>query len=81
MFQNLTHHKNILQGGKYGCPLIFSNKKASTGLQVSTEDVKVYFRKSLAFAKTISVLVNLKVINIIGKNYQKKRRTYAYENA
>jgi hypothetical protein len=30
IFQNMTNHKNFLQGGKYRCPLIFfSNKKAS----------------------------------------------------
>jgi hypothetical protein len=29
IFQNMTNHKKIFQGGKYGCPLIFLNKKAS----------------------------------------------------
>jgi hypothetical protein len=28
IFQNMTNHKNILQGGKYGCPLIFFKQKS-----------------------------------------------------
>jgi hypothetical protein len=35
--------------------------------------------RSLAFAKKIPALVNLWVISMHGKNYQKKRRTYAYK--
>jgi hypothetical protein len=27
-FPNMTNHKTILQGGKYGCPLIFLKQKS-----------------------------------------------------
>jgi hypothetical protein len=33
------HHQNFLQGGKYGCSLIFSNIKNPKGLQVTAKDV------------------------------------------
>ncbi len=50
-----------------GAHWFYSNKKASTGLQVSTEEVEVHFEQRFGLAKKIPALVNLWAINMNGK--------------
>jgi hypothetical protein len=53
--------------GNVGAHWFYSNKKASTGLQVSTEEVEVHFEQRFGLAKKIPALVNLWAINMNGK--------------
>jgi hypothetical protein len=78
-----SNHLNLLQRGKCGCPLIFSNIKASKCFQVSIKILKSTLDRGLAFAKKVLALVNLCVTNMY--EWQKllivNRRTYTYETA
>ncbi len=73
-FPNITNQKHILQGGKYGCPLIFfQTKKLLKAFIYQFKMLKSTLDRVLGFAKQIPALVNLWVDNLNGKNYLKEK--------
>jgi hypothetical protein len=52
-----------------GCHRFFSNREASKGPQVLSDDVKIHLNGDLAFAKKIPAVLNIWVTYMKGRKY------------